>query len=240
MRHVKLNLPRIPDAIAHQLEARILDGTLKPGERLPAERELALEFGVSRPSLREAIKRLVSRELLVSRHGGGTYVTDRLAASFSDPWQPLLEQHPTLHEDVLEFRLLLESSAAELAAQRATDDDLQRLAQAYARLDLAYAGNNRSEQVAADVGFHLTIAETAHNVLYAHLVGSVMRLLHEHVRRTLKEIAVSPETSRELMAQHQAIAQAIGERQPEAARRAAQEHIAYVRRRLQAAAQKRE
>jgi DNA-binding FadR family transcriptional regulator len=63
--------------------------------------------------------------------------------------QPLLEQHPSLHEDVLEFRFLLESSAAELAAQRATDDDLQRLAQAYARLDLAYAGSNRSEQVAA-------------------------------------------------------------------------------------------
>ncbi len=237
MRHAKLDLPRIPDAIAHQLEARILDGTLQPGERLPAERELALEFGVSRPSLREAIKQLVSRELLISRHGGGTYVTDRLATSFSDPWQPLLAQHPSLHEDVLEFRFLLESSAAELAAQRATDGDLHRLALAYARLDLAYAGSNRSEQVAADVGFHLTIAETSHNVLYAHLAGSVMRLLHEHVRRTLKEIVVSPQTGRQLMAQHQAIVQAIRGRQPEAARLAAQEHIAYVRRRLQAVEQ---
>jgi GntR family transcriptional repressor for pyruvate dehydrogenase complex len=129
MNYSKLNLPRIPDAIAHQLETRILEGSLKPGDRLPAERELAVELGVSRPSLREAIKQLVSRELLVSRHGGGTYVTDRLDTSFIDPWQQLIDQHPSLQDDVLEFRHLLEASAAELAAQRATDADLQRLEQ---------------------------------------------------------------------------------------------------------------
>jgi hypothetical protein len=67
-----------------------------------------LELGVSRPSLREAIKKLVSRELLVSRHGGGTYVTDRLDASLIDPWQQLIDQHPFLQDDVLEFRYLLE------------------------------------------------------------------------------------------------------------------------------------
>ncbi|WP_434735490.1 GntR family transcriptional regulator [Candidatus Accumulibacter necessarius] len=94
MTYSKLKLPRIPDAVAHQLETRILEGSLKPGDRLPAERELAIELGVSRPSLREAIKKLVSRDLLVSRHGGGTYVTDRLEASFIDPWQQLLRATP--------------------------------------------------------------------------------------------------------------------------------------------------
>jgi GntR family transcriptional repressor for pyruvate dehydrogenase complex len=115
MTYSKLRLPRIPDAVAHQLETRIIEGSLKPGDRLPAERELALELGVSRPSLREAIKQLVSRGLLLSRHGGGTFVTDRLTTSFSDPWQQLLAQHPFLHDDVLEFRHLLEASAASLA-----------------------------------------------------------------------------------------------------------------------------
>ena len=230
------NLPRIPDAIAHQIEMRIIEGSLKPGDRLPAERELAIELGVSRPSLREAIKKLVSREMLVSRHGGGTYVTDRLEASFADPWQQLIEKHPFLQDDVLEFRYLIEASTAELAAQRATDSDLERLEQAYAKLDAAYAQDDRSAQVAADVAFHLTIAESAHNVLFGHLVGSVMRLLHEHVRRNLHEIAVSPETGRQLMAQHLAIRDAIRSRQPEAARLAAQAHINYVRQRLSEAA----
>jgi len=236
MSYAKLNLPRIPDAIAHQLEMRILEGSLKPGDRLPAERELAAELGVSRPSLREAIKKLVSRELLVSRHGGGTYVTDRLASTFSDPWQQLLEQHPFLQDDVLEFRYLLEASASELAAQRATDADLQRLEDAYARLDAAYQGSDRSAQVAADVAFHLTIAESAHNVLYGHLVASVLRLLHEQVRRNLKEMSLSSETARQLMAQHLAIRNAIRARQPELARQAAQAHINYVRQRLTDAA----
>ncbi len=236
MTYAKLNLPRIPDVIAHQLETRILEGSLKPGDRLPAERELAIELGVSRPSLREAIKKLVSRELLVSRHGGGTYVTDRLVTTFSDPWQRLLEQHPLLQDDVLEFRFLLEASAAELAAQRATGDDLQRIEQAYARLDAAYLGDDRSAQVATDVAFHLTIAESAHNALFAHLVSSVLRLLHEHVRRTLRDIEVSAETGRQLMAQHQAIHNAIRDRQPEEARLAAQTHISFVRHRLSEAA----
>ena len=236
MNYAKFNLPRIPDAIAHQIEMRILEGSLKPGDRLPAERELAIELGVSRPSLREAIKKLVSREMLVSRHGGGTYVTDRLEASFADPWQQLIDKHPFLQDDVLEFRYLIEASTAELAAQRATDSDLERLEQAYIKLEAAYAENDRSAQVAADVAFHLTIAESAHNVLFGHLVGSVMRLLHEHVRRNLREIAVSLETGRLLMAQHLAIRDAIRSRQPEAARLAAQAHINYVRQRLSEAA----
>jgi len=166
------------------------------GDRLAAERELALELGVSRPSLREAIKQLVSRGLLLSRHGGGTFVTDRLTTSFNDPWQQLLAQHPFLHDDVLEFRHLLEASTASLAAQRATDSDLERLEQAYLRLDAAYAGSDRSAQVAADVAFHLTIAESAHNAVFAHLLASILRLLHEHVRHTLQEMSVSEETGR--------------------------------------------
>ncbi|MCB1942249.1 MAG: FCD domain-containing protein [Candidatus Accumulibacter sp.] len=237
MSYSKLNLPRIPDAIAHQLETRILEGSLKPGDRLPAERELAVELGVSRPSLREAIKKLVSRELLVSRHGGGTFVTDRLDASFSDPWQQLIEQHPQLQDDLLEFRYLLESSAAELAAQRATDADLRRLEQAYTRLDAAYLGDDRGTQVAADVAFHLTIAESAHNALFGHMVASVMRLLHEHVRRNLRDMAVSADTGRQLMAQHRAIHEAIRSRQPAAARLAAETHIGFVRQRLDEAAE---
>ncbi|HMW18480.1 MAG TPA: FCD domain-containing protein [Accumulibacter sp.] len=232
MTYTKLNLPRIPDAIAHQLELRILEGSLKPGDRLPAERELALELGVSRPSLREAIKKLVSRDLLVSRHGGGTFVTNRLEATFSDPWQRLIDQHPFLQDDVLEFRYLLEASAASLAAQRGTDDDLQRLEQAFQRLDAAYQSDDRSAQVAADVAFHLTIAEAAHNALYAHLVSSVMRLLHDHVRRTLKEIGVATETRQQLTAQHRIIVDAIKTRRPDAAWQAAQTHIDFVRQRI--------
>ena len=74
---------RLSDTVARQLEQRILEGALKSGDRLPAERELALELGVSRPCLREAIQKLASRGLLYSRQGGGTYIADELTDSLA-------------------------------------------------------------------------------------------------------------------------------------------------------------
>ena len=79
----RVNVPRLSDAIVRQLESMILEGSLKAGDALPPERALAEQFGVSRPSLREAIQKLAARGLLVSRQGGGTYVSDQLEASFS-------------------------------------------------------------------------------------------------------------------------------------------------------------
>ena len=127
----KVQVPRISDAVASTLERRILEGSLKPGDRLPPERELALEFGVSRPSLREAIQKLASKGMVQSRQGGGTYVTAVLEASFFDPWQEMMGSYPNLREDMLEFRRMIEGQAAEWAAERATDADLQRLDQAF-------------------------------------------------------------------------------------------------------------
>jgi GntR family transcriptional repressor for pyruvate dehydrogenase complex len=134
MPHNSLHVPRISDAVAASLERRILEGSLKPGDRLPPERELAVEFGVSRPSLREAIQKLSSKGMLQSRQGGGTYVTDRLESSFFDPWHDMLGAHPNLREDMLEFRRMLEGQAAEWAAERATEADQARLDQALAAL----------------------------------------------------------------------------------------------------------
>ena len=97
------SLPRVADIAAAELEKRILEGSLKPGDRLPSERELSLELSVSRPTLREAIHRLVSKGLLKTRHGEGTYVTDRLETQFSDPWVEMIKTHPSMHEPVRNF-----------------------------------------------------------------------------------------------------------------------------------------
>lgn len=236
----KLQVPRLSDAIAHQIEARILEGSLKPGNRLPPERELAADLGVSRPSLREAIQKLVSRGLLTSRQGDGHWVTDRLDASFADPWQQLIEHHPQLREDVLEFRQLLEVESAGLAAERATAADLQHLQAAFATLETAYRQHDRAAQVIADVAFHQAVAEAAHNVLFAHLSGSLLRLQHDHTGRNLSELAVSPETGAQLMQQHHEIWQAIHQHDAAAARAAAQNHLVYVRQRLSAATRRAE
>lgn len=129
----QIKVRRLSDDIVTKLEGMILEGTLRAGERLPAERVLAEQFGVSRPSLREAIQKLAAKGLLVSRQGGGNYIAESLGSTFSDPLLPLLEDNPEAQRDLLEFRHTLEGACAYYAAQRATEPDRQRLTEASRR-----------------------------------------------------------------------------------------------------------
>lgn len=233
MQPAPLGKTRLADTIAAELEKRILEGSLKAGDRLPPERELALELGVSRPSLREAMQKMVSKGLLSTRHGGGTFVTDRLDAHFVDPWQDMLKGHPLLHRDLLEFRQMLEGQAATLAAERATDADISQLDGAYAGLEIAYAGDDVAACIDADVAFHQAIAEAAHNLLIGHLTASLMRVIHGHVASNLTHLHEQPQRWSQLQAQHHAIWQAIRARQPQAAAAAAGAHIEFVRQNIE-------
>lgn len=116
MAYSKIRQPKLSDVIEQQLEYLILEGTLRPGEKLPPERELAKQFDVSRPSLREAIQRLEAKGLLLRRQGGGTFVQTNLWQSFSDPLAELLADHPESQFDLLETRHALEGIAAQPSA----------------------------------------------------------------------------------------------------------------------------
>lgn len=224
---------RIADVVAKQLEQRILEGSLKPGDRLPAERTLALELNVSRPSLREAIHKLVSKGLLLTKHGGGTVVTDRLEASFAEPWQDLLKEHPLLHSDMLEFRRILEGQAALLATERATDADMKRLQAIFEALEVAYEQEDLQACVAHDVAFHQAIAEATHNVLIGHVTASLMRVMHDHVSSNLVRLHRSPTQWQQIREQHRNIWQAIQQRRSQDSLLAAREHIDLVSRSMQ-------
>lgn len=229
--------PRISDEIAQDIQTRILEGSFRPGDQLPPERQFATELGVSRSSLREAIQKLESRGLLSSRQGGGTFVTDRLDADLMDPWLSAVGSQPGLQEDVLEFRELVEVQAAAWAAERATDADRVRLRRAFSYLEECYRQSPRAMQIDADVAFHQAIAEAAHNLLLGHLNANLLRLLHEHVRRNISAMQVTKEVAEQLMQQHAAMLDAILAADPAAAAEAARRHIAYVRERTRAAEQ---
>ncbi len=102
MAYTKIRQPKLSDVIEQQLEHLILEGTLRPGEKLLPERELAKQFDVSRPSLREAIQKLEAKGCSLRRQGGGTFVQDNLWQSFSDPLAQLLSGHPESQFDLLE------------------------------------------------------------------------------------------------------------------------------------------
>lgn len=240
MPETRPTIVRVSDAVARELETRILEGSLKPGDRLRPERELATELKVSRPSLRAAIQQLVSKGLLTTRHGGGTHVTDRLEASFVDPWQEMLTSHPMLEGDLLEFRSMIEGQAAYLAAERATDADIERIDAAYKALDAVYTNKDLSPCIDTDVAFHQAIAEAAHNVLIGHLTASLLKVIHGHLSRNLDHLHARPQRWDQLQSQHQAIWTAIRERNPKAAARAARDHIEFVRQSMEDTAKEEE
>lgn len=219
--------------VASTIEARILEGSLQPGTRLPSERDLALEMGVSRPSVREAIQKLVAKGLLQTRQRGRTQVTDRLDAHFTDPWQQMLAAHPDVHRDVLEFRLMLESQAAYWAADRCTDVDIRLLDEAYAAMQAQYDGGALDGCIDADLRFHQAIAEASHNVLVSHLCAALMKVAHDNIADNLRALQPRPQRWEQLRTQHEAIWRAIRERRPDDAARAIRTHIEFVRESMQ-------
>ena len=229
---VQVRQRRLSDDIVERLETMILEGALKAGERLPAERVLAERFGVSRPSLREAIQKLVAKGLLVSRQGGGNYVAAELGSTFSDPLLHLLESNPEAQRDLLEFRHTLEGSCAFYAAQRATELDRQRLSDAFAVLQDCYSRSGkvtRAEESAADANFHLAIAEASHNAVLLHTIRGLFDLLKHNVVTNIGGMYLQrSETRDRLREQHQALFEAIIERRAEAARDLSHQHIHYV------------
>ncbi len=223
---------RLSDDIVSQLETMILEGTLKIGERLPAERVLAEQFGVSRPSLREALQKLAVKGLLVSRHGGGNYVAETLGSTFSDPLLHLLESNPEAQRDLLEFRHTLEGSCAFYAAQRATELDRQRLSDAFAVLQDCYSRSGkvtRAEEGAADANFHLAIAEASHNAVLLHTIRGLFDLLKRNVLTNIGGMYAQRDETRDmLIEQHRGLYQAIIEGRAEEARALSNRHIDYV------------
>lgn len=223
---------RLSDDIVEQLEGMILEGTLKSGERLPAERALAEQFGVSRPSLREAIQKLSAKGLLVSRQGGGNYVAESLGSTFSDPLLHLLENNAEAQRDLLEFRQTLEASCAYYAALRATEVDRERLTAAFEALQDCYSHVDevsRVEEGAADARFHLAIAEASHNAVLLHTIRGLFDLLKRNVVTNIGGMYQQRTETRDmLISQHRDLYLAIVEGRAEDAREISTRHLLYV------------
>jgi len=214
---------RTSQEVILRFEELILDGILRDGDRLPGERELAQRLDVSRPILREALKELETRGLLVSRHGGGTYVADIVGPVFS-----LITRHSRATRDFLEYRRYIEGMTAELAAQRATEPDRRNLAAIVERMRDAHEAGRFEEELAGDVEFHNAIGEAAHNIVLMHTLRSCYRLLSDDIfynRHIIFSIAGAHD---EVLRQHVAIYDAIVAGDPASARAAAEAHIDFI------------
>jgi len=223
---------KISDAIVEQLKELILNGNLKPGERLPSERDLVEQLGVSRPSVREALLILEAKGLVRGRQGGGTFVSDVLAPSIVNPLADLIKDNPEAVSDVLECRHGLEELAASYAALRATPEDREKIREKFHELYDATKAKDMMRAATADADFHMAIAEASHNVALIHITRSLFDLLSNQMISNWEQLVTSDEYCEQIHDQHQYIYEAIASGEPDLARNAAHSHLSYIGRSL--------
>ncbi len=224
----KVQSEKLAQSVVRQIEQLILRGILRPGERLPAERELSEKLGVSRPSLREAVAELQSRGLLDTRAGAGIYVADVLGSAFSPALIRLFAAHNEAVFDYIAFRRDMEGLAAARAARLASDTDLKVIDTVFRRMEAAHAKRNPADEAALDAEFHLSIIEASHNVIMLHMMRSMYELLREGVFYNRQMMFKQRTTRSELLNQHRAINDALQARDPAGARAAVEAHLNYV------------
>lgn len=220
---------RLSDRLAAVLQARIESGEWPPGHRLPTEQQCIEQFGVSRTVVREAVSRLKSMGLLLSRQGSGMFVAPKSQARALafDP-AVLTSLEAVLH--VVEVRRALEGGVAALAAERIDADKAEAIRQSLRALDDAVArGEDGVEQ---DLQFHRTVAQATDNPHFQRLLDFLDQYQRDAIQVTRANEAMHGDFMRQVGAEHAAIARAVIAGQPEAARKAAARHMANAAQRI--------
>jgi GntR family transcriptional repressor for pyruvate dehydrogenase complex len=213
---------RLYEQVVEQIEASILAGKLKPGDLLPAERELCESFGVSRTAVREALFALQQNGLIELENGKRARVIEpsaaRLIDELSGPARFVMAREDRLKQ-LQQARVLFESFLARNAAREATPEDIERIGEALER-NKASVGD-RDAFVATNVEFHLEIARASKNIFFDALHTTVQKWLEEHRR-----VVVGKPGATELAAKrHQEIFDAIKAHNPDAAEEAMRRHL---------------
>ena len=228
MPFTKVAPPRVATSITHQIESLILRGVLKPGERLPSERDLAEQLDVSRPSLRSALSEMECSGLIVTRPGSGAYVAEILGSVFSAPLVGLFSSHEEALFDYLSFRKDMEGLAAERAARLGSETDLKIIAAIFEKMEKAHCRRSSKEEADLDADFHMAIIEASHNVVMLHMMRAMFEMLREGVFYNRQMMFGMKTTRAELLDQHRAINDAIQSREAPAARAAVEAHLGYI------------
>ncbi|RVT85797.1 FCD domain-containing protein [Rhodobacteraceae bacterium CCMM004] len=224
----KVRSEKLSQSVVRQVELLILRGILRPGERLPSERELAERMGVSRPSLREAVAELQDRGLLTTRAGAGIYVADVLGSAFSPALTRLFARHDEAVSDYVAFRRDMEGLAVDRAARLGSATDLAVVGTVFTKMQAAHERGDAALEAQLDADFHTAIVEASHNVIMLHMMRSMYQLLRDGVFYNRQVMFRQRTTRSTLLDQHRAINAALQDRDAEGARAAMEAHLDYV------------
>lgn len=214
---------RLYEQIVQQIEESIVKGDLKAGDQLPAERELAQRFGVSRTAVREAVKALREKGLVEAYSGRGTFITDGTTHAVRQSLDLMVKiGQPEGSTHLAEVRAILEPEIAALAAVRIQEPELTTMREAVTVMDRA--GQNPEMYIEADLDFHLALAEGAANPLILSLLDSIVGLLREQ-RLRIFQVPGGPQRGQ---IHHKRILDAVERRDSEKAREAMRAHLFQV------------
>ncbi|MFT5707472.1 MAG: GntR family transcriptional activator of glc operon [Oceanospirillaceae bacterium] len=220
--------PSITQTIANQIESLIVEGDLLPAQKIPSERQLCSRLKVSRTAVREALRELQTRNLIITKPGLGSFVAEIIKQPVSsNPFLQLyFDHHRTLY-DVYEVREQLEAQAAFLAAQRADKKDLYYISKAYHAIEEADTSISTS-RAHLDQQFHKAIVDASHNPVLIHLLASLEELILHSVQASNVNLYHIEAFRKQMNKHHRQIYQAIINTQPLKAQRAAAAHVIFV------------
>jgi GntR family transcriptional repressor for pyruvate dehydrogenase complex len=232
MKFTPIKPKKVSAQIVEQIRSSVLAGEFNPGEKLPPERELAEMFGVSRPSVCEALNILASTGLVETHQGGGTVVRSLVENSSGTPLSELIRIDGDRALDVIEVRQGMESWTSWYAATRALPEDIRRI-----KVVVDGMAENLEEFKPSedhDAHFHMLVARATHNVVWVHMIASIFDSMQEFQRDVWRAVYLTDTDQQLLYTHHLRIYEMIRDRNPEGARVAMMDHLSFAQKRCSA------
>ena len=222
---------KVYEQVIEQIQNNIMEGLFKKGDKLPSERELSEKMGVSRTSIREALRVLETMGVIESRQGEGNFICSNIEKSLLQPLSMMFKLNNGSFSDIYELRSILEIECARLSAIRATDMDCRELLSVVEEMEQETFGENRYEiLVELDKKFHNTLSDISKNYLIESLFSTISNLFEKFIEDARYKIILfdSEQANKSLLIQHKKICESIIKKNQDMAVEAMREHMEYV------------
>lgn len=216
---------KVYEQVVEQIKLMIMEGSLKKGDKLPAERDLAEQLQVSRASVREALRTLDVIGLVESRHGAGNFIKESFENSLFEPMSMIFLLEKGTPFEIFEFRRMLEVEAAVLAAERISKEEVEALG---LLLNKIKDCNDEERSITLDKEFHFTIARASKNFLIINILQVISELIDEFIKDSRKKILRFEDNNAKLKIKHEAIYDAIKNMDVHEARKAMKDHFKLI------------
>jgi len=223
-----IHVKKIYEEVVEQVRMLMENGSLKPGDRLLSERDLAEKLQVSRASVREALRALEMMGFIEIKAGGGTFIKETSGDEIIQPLAMFLSIERGSFFEIFEIRKIFEISAAHLAAQRATHVDLARIEENLKMMTAALTVDDSERGEDSDAAFHFSIAEATHNSWLVRLLNTVTDSFYKSISVARRQLYLTPGHPQILMEQHTKIYEAIRDRNSILAQKVMLEHLAFA------------